>query len=233
MKDRPQTKYADLPFGGQRAVLVWHKYRWSCPGGDSTWTEHRPDIAARFSSAMTWRAAVWATIAVGRDLRPVSQVAAELDVAWTTVMDVITVVGAVMIDDPNRVGVVEQLGVDETVFRSAVRDRRGQFVSSVTGVEARQVVDVFRGRQRGDLVEWFDKQPQAGPMACASSSLTSTNRSAKRSPKCVPDAVQVADPMHVVMAANRCPDKTRRGVQQEQLEHRGRLANRCLALGNC
>ena len=36
------------------------------------------------------------------------------------------------------------------------------------------------------------------------------------------NAVLVADPMHVVMAANRCPDKTRRRVQNEELLHRGR-----------
>jgi hypothetical protein len=38
----------------------------------------------------------------------------------------------------------------------------------------------------------------------------------------LPNAVLVADPMHVVMAANRCPDKTRRRVQNEELVHRGR-----------
>ena len=89
VKDRPQSRYADLPFGGQQAVLVWHKYRWSCPGGDSTWTEGRADVATRYSSAMTWRAAVWATIAVGRHVRPVSQVAAELGVACNALMDTV------------------------------------------------------------------------------------------------------------------------------------------------
>jgi transposase len=98
VKDRPQSRYADLPFGGQQAVLVWHKYRWSCPGGDPSWTEERSDIATRYSSAMTWRAAVWATINVGRHVRPVSQVAAELGVAWNTLMDTVTNVGAIMID---------------------------------------------------------------------------------------------------------------------------------------
>jgi transposase len=38
----------------------------------------------------------------------------------------------------------------------------------------------------------------------------------------LPDATLVADPMHVVMSANRCPDKTRRSFQNEQLAHRGR-----------
>ena len=82
VKDRPLSRYAVLPFGGQQAVLVWHKYRWACPGGDGTWIEERSVIATRYSSAMTWRAAVWATINVGRHVRPVSQVAAELGVAW-------------------------------------------------------------------------------------------------------------------------------------------------------
>jgi transposase len=42
--------------------------------------------------------------------------------------------------------------------------------------------------------------------------------------ECVPGAVKVADPMHVVMAGNRCVDKTRRGVQNEQLDHRVRAS---------
>lgn len=222
VKDRPQSRYADLPFGGQRAVLVWHKYRWSCPGGDGSWTEDRPDIATRFSSALTWRAAVWATIAVGRDVRPVTQVADELGVSWTTLMDTVTELGRIMIDDPNRVGPVAQIGVDETLFLSAGRERRRQYVSSVTDVEARKVVDVFEGRQRVDLVEWFQNQPPgwAEGIKVVVADLHEPFRAAFV--ECVPDAVQVADPMHVVMAANRCADKTRRRVQNEQLAHRGR-----------
>jgi transposase len=155
VKDRPQSRYSDLPFGGQQAVLVWHKYRWSCPGGDPTWTEERPDIATRYCSALTWRAAVWATVQIGRNVRPVSQIADELGVAWNTVMDAVTAVGSILIDHPDRVGVTSQLGVDETVFGSAGLRRRRSFVSSVTDVEARKVLDVFQGRQRGDLVERF------------------------------------------------------------------------------
>ena len=48
------------------------------------------------------------------------------------------------------------------------------------------------------------------------------NHSAKPSAQQLPGNTLVADPMHVVMSANRCPDKTRRRVQNEQLAHRGR-----------
>ena len=223
VKDRPQSRYADLPFGGQRAVLVWHKYRWSCPGdSDPSWTEERSDIATRYSSAMTWRAAVWATINVGRYVRPVSQVADELGVSWNTLMDTVTAVGAIMIDHADRIGPTTQVGVDETVFLSAGRRRRRQFVSSVTDVEARKVIDIFEGRQRADLVGWLNTAPPdwVSGVKVVVADLHEPFRAAFA--ECVPDAVQVADPMHVVMAANRCPDKTRRRVQNEQLAHRGR-----------
>jgi zinc-finger of transposase IS204/IS1001/IS1096/IS1165/Helix-turn-helix domain of transposase family ISL3 len=144
VKDRKQSRYVDLPFGGQQAVLVWHTYRWSCPGGDGSWTEERPDIASRYSSAMSWRAAAWATVQVGRSVRPVKQIADELGVAWNTVMDTVTAAGRILIDDPARVGATAQLGVDETVFGSAGLGRRRSFVSLVTDVEARKVLDVSR-----------------------------------------------------------------------------------------
>jgi transposase len=222
VKDRPTSRYADLPVFGQQAVLVWHKYRWECPGGDPSWTEDRPDIAGRSLSAMTRRAAIWATVQVGRHVRPVAQVAAELGVAWNTVMDTVTIVAAVMINDPDRIGKVTALGVDETVFQSAGRRRRRSFVSSVTDVEARTVLDVFQGRQRADLQAWFNGRERAwlDDVEVVVADLHEPFRAAFN--ECVPDAVNVADPLYVVMAANRCVDKTRRRVQNEQQGHRGR-----------
>jgi Transposase len=105
-------------------------------------------------SAMTHRAAVWATIQVGRLVRPVSQIAAKIGASWNTIMTAVGDYGRPLIDDPARIATVNQLGVDAT---------------------------------QGLL-----------------------------------NAVLVADPMHVVMAANRCPDKIRRRVQNEELLHRGR-----------
>ena len=84
---------------------------------------------------MTWRAAVWATIAVGRHVRPVSQVAAELGVAWNTLMDTVTNVGAIMIDHVDRIGATAKLGVDETVFLSA-----GSAQSTVDSLHVRTAV---------------------------------------------------------------------------------------------
>ena len=222
VKDRPRVRYADLPVFGQRAVLVWHKYRWSCPGENRTWTEERPDIAARSMSAMTHRAAVWATIQVGRFVRPVSQIAAEIGVSWNTIMNTVTDYGRPLIDDPDRVRTVVQLGVDETMFQSAGFGRRRSFVTAVSNIETRRVLDVFEGRQRADLAQWLEQQ---GPGWCGQVKVVVTDlhepfRKAATDGLC--NATLVADPMHLIMSANRCPDKTRRRVQNEELLHRGR-----------
>ena len=50
------------------------------------------------------------------DARPVAAVAAELGVCWWTVMNAVIEHGTPLVDDPDRIGTVTQLGVDETSF---------------------------------------------------------------------------------------------------------------------
>ena len=70
---------------------------------------------------MTTRAARWATVQVGRHGRTVSEVAADLDCDWHTVMDAVVIYGTPLIDDPHRFGAVSAVGLDETLFARAVR----------------------------------------------------------------------------------------------------------------
>ena len=83
------------------------------------------------------RPGVWATIAVDRDVRLVSRVAAELGVAWTTVMDTIRWWGDRLIADPNRTAGICALGVEETKFRDATKDRRSSCITAVYDVSRR------------------------------------------------------------------------------------------------
>lgn len=137
-------------------------------------------------------------------------------------MTAVTDYGRPLIDDPDRIKSVNQLGVDETVFQSAGIGRRRSFVTAVSDIEVRRVLDVFEGRQRVDLARWLEGQ---GPVWCEQVKVVVTDLHEpfrKAASDGLPNAVLVADPMHVVMAANRCPDKTRRRVQNEELLHRGR-----------
>jgi hypothetical protein len=59
---------------------------------------------------------------VGLNARPVAQMARELGVAWHTVMNAVREYGQALVDDPERVGQVRKLGVDETTWLTATRE---------------------------------------------------------------------------------------------------------------
>jgi hypothetical protein len=103
----------DLACFGSPSSLVRRRRRWSCPAGCGTWTERNDRIAAPRCS-LTRRAGLWATTQVGQLARPVSQVAAELGVAWHTVTDGVVLYGTPLVADPERIGQV-------TPWRAGVR----------------------------------------------------------------------------------------------------------------
>ena len=79
-KGSAPVRLVDLQAFGRPVRLVWHKGRWRCPAAScavGSFTEVAEEIASA-RSALTARAGRWATVAVGRDARPVSDVAAEL-----------------------------------------------------------------------------------------------------------------------------------------------------------
>lgn len=48
-----------------------------------------------------------------------SKVADELGVCWWTIMNAVVEHGTLLVDDPERVGTVRQVGIDETWFLAA------------------------------------------------------------------------------------------------------------------
>ena len=88
----------DLAVFGRPARLAWSKQRWRCPSSSCavvTWSEHDPTIASE-RSALTTRAARWATRQVGKHGRAVSEVADDLACDWHTVNDAVMLFGQVL-----------------------------------------------------------------------------------------------------------------------------------------
>lgn len=85
------------------------------------------------------RAGIEACRQVGENARPVSQLADELGVCWWTVMNAVIEHGAPLVDDPDRVGVVGQQGVDETSFRAATPSHPTVYTTGLIDLE-RQVL---------------------------------------------------------------------------------------------
>ena len=159
---------------------------------------------------------------VGRNARPVAQLADELGVCWHTVMAAVREHGQPLVDDPDRVGVVAKLGVDETSFLKATRDHSTLYATGLVDLDERIVIDVVRGTTSRDLGLWLDAQPDEwlAEVRVVATDLADSYRSGLVGR--LDHAIRVADPFHVVRVANRCLDKVRRRVQNQTLGHRGR-----------
>ena len=213
----------DLPVFGRPARLAWSKQRWRCPSSSCavvTWSEHDPTIASE-RSALTTRAARWATRQVGKHGRAVSEVADDLACDWHTVNDAVMLFGQVLIDDPARYGAVSAVGLDETLYKREGRYRRQCWSTQIVDVQRGQLLDVVAGREVNPVCAWFAAQPAAWRDGVRWATLDLSSAYRVVFDTMLPDAVQVADPYHVVHLANVALDECRRRVQNETVGHRG------------
>lgn len=223
LKDRRPVELVDLPAFGRPATLVWHKRRWLCPERAceiGTFTEQNSAIAAP-RARVTDRAGRWMTRQVGQG-QPVSTVAAELDCDWHTVMEAAFAYGTPLIEDPDRIGAVSALGLDETLFVRTGAFKSRAWVTSIVDVSRpARLLDVVQGRSAKAPSEWLDARPENWRDAIEWAALDLSGPYRKTFNDSLPDATQVADPFHVIKLANTRLDDVRRRVQQETLGHRG------------
>lgn len=221
--DRRPVDVRDLACFGRPVRLRVLKRRWRCVESDceaKTWTETHPALPSR--AVMTHRAGFEAARQVGELARPVSRVADEFGVCWDTIMTAVAAYGAPLVDDPDRVGEVTQLGIDETSFLKANRTHPTVYATGLVDTRKGILIDMVEGNTAADLRKWCKRQPKSWleSVAVVSIDLTDSYRSGL-SPH-LDHAARVADPFHVVRVANRCLDQVRRRVQNETKGHRGR-----------
>jgi transposase len=223
-QDRVPVAVRDLACFGRPARLVWRKRRWRCVDADcdaKTWTETVEHVSPR--AVMTRRAGVEACRQVGANARPVSQVADELGVCWWTVMAAVIEHGTPLVEDPNRVGPVDKLGVDETSWLRASRHHATLYATGLVDLDRHILIDMVAGNSAGDLRQWCARQDPGWleGVTTVATDLAESYRAGLDNEH-LADATRVADPFHVVRVANRCVDQVRRRVQNETLHHRGR-----------
>src|SRR5664280_909816 len=227
MKDRTAVELVDLPCFGRRTRLIWHKCRWRCPESScpvGSWIGKELRIGAP-RMAMSDRAGRWVTEQVGRYARSVNEIAVELGCDWHTVNDTVIAYGAALVADPKRFGTVEALGLDEVLFARIGTWHRQEFSTQIVDVGVGQLLDVVPGRSSVEPMVWLAKRgkPWRDQVRFATLDLSGPYR--KVFTVMVPDAVQVADPFHVIKLANTKLDECRRRVQNETMGHRGHKAD--------
>lgn len=222
-QDRMPVNVRDLPVFGRPARLVWLKRRWRCREplcAERTWTEMSEHVSSR--AVLTTRAGVEACRQVGKNARPVSELADELGVCWWTVMAAVDEHGRPLVEDPARVGEVRSLGVDETSFLAANRHHPTLYATGLVDLDQRIMIDMVEGNSAADLRRWLDTQAPAWleGIEVVATDLAESYRAGLAGR--LDHATRVADPFHVVRVGNRCLDAVRRRVQNETLGHRGR-----------
>jgi transposase len=229
-KDRRPTWVRDLPIGGRPVVICWHKRIWCCPHAAClvrTWTEVHPAIASR--ACLTERARAWAFEQVGQRDAAVARVAAQLGVAWWTIMNLTIERGTAIIDDPARLGEdVEAVGVDETSFLRATAKHPTWFATGITDLtpgRPARLLDIAEGHSGTVLAGWLAAQQPDWRTRIVTASLDPFRGYATALAIQLPDATRVLDPFHVVKLGLSCLDDVRRRVQQETTGHRGRTGD--------
>ena len=215
----------DLPAFGRPVRLRWRKRRWTCPNPECwvrSFIEQDAGIGA-MRGLLTCRAARWATTQVGRQGRSVDEVAAELGCDWHTVNKEVARWGKALLEaDTSRVGQVEAVGVDETLFWRKGQWRTKQWCTSVVDVGSRRLIDIVPGKTAESAAGWFRAQPTEWRDGIRWAVLDMSGAYHLAYDEVLPNALQVADPFHVVRLANQRLDEVRRRVQNETLGHRGR-----------
>ncbi|MXV89573.1 MAG: ISL3 family transposase [Acidimicrobiia bacterium] len=160
---------------------------------------------------------------MGREARPISDVAGELGCDWHTVNRAVLSRGqALLAADAERVGAVEAFGLDETLFGRYGRWRTRVWCTSIVDVTGGQLLDIVPGRDAAAPTAWLLEQPQAWRDGIDWGVLDLSGAYRSAFDTALPHVGQVADPFHVVRLANTSIDEVRRRVQNDTLGHRGR-----------
>jgi hypothetical protein len=225
--DDLDVELVDLPCFERRTRLVWSKSRWRCPNPDCdviTFVESDGRIAAD-RAGITDRAGRWVTFQVGHHGRAVSEVAADLGCDWHTAMDAVNHHGRLLIDDPNRIGKTVAVGLDEVLFCREGKFKHRLWSTQVVDVARGQLLDVVPGRDAASCCRWFADQPVEWMVRIRWATLDLSGSYRSVFDTMLPDAIQIADPFHVVKLANFVLDEVRRRVQNETCGHRGRKSD--------
>ena len=219
---RRRVKVRDLAVSGRPAVVVWRKRTWVCHDADcegKSFSETTDAVGPRAVLSERGRAEICRR--VGEDGDSVAAAARDFGVGWATAMAAVVDYGTPLVDDPDRVGPVRALGVDETSFQGATAEHHTTYVTGFVDLDRAQLLDIVAGRGADDVAYWLAQASPAWRRAIDVVALD-PHRGYAKGLCCLEAATVVVDHFHIIGVANHVIDRVRRRVQQQVLGHRGR-----------
>ena len=125
--------------------------------------------------------------------------------------------------DTDRIGEVQAVGIDKKRCSGGAAGGAPRFGAPLSSMwEATSRFDIVPGRTADSAAAWFRSQPPEWLDGIRWAVLDMSGPYRKAYNRVLPNALQVADPFHVIRLANQRLDEVRRRVQNETLGHRGR-----------
>jgi transposase len=109
------------------------------------------------------------------------------------------------VDAPGRFGVVTALGLDEVLFARIGPWHRQEFSTQLVDVKIGQLLDVVPGRSGKAPSRWLEARGKAWRDRIIYATLDLSGPYRAVFDAMVPDAIQVADPFHVVKVRHEAP----------------------------
>lgn len=215
----------DLPCMGRPLVIRWRKQRLRCTNPDcaTTWTIQDARIASKRCRTTT-RAAKWCVEQIIHG-RTIAEIARELGCDWHTVDRAIQLYGTALLEaDTKRVKKTAAIGLDETAFLSHKGNNYHgtRYVTTIADTKHGHIIDIAPSRDKYDVARLLAKQPKHWRDAIQFGTLDLSLIYRAVFKLATPNAQRIADPFHVIKAANERVDALRRRVQWETTGHRGR-----------
>jgi transposase len=236
-----EQRVRDIPHAGQVVVVV-RKPRLVCTEpacGRRTFTTATEQLPVRARCTSRLKTALLdAVIGSGR---AVSEVAADLGVAWWTVQATVNA-AAVLLPEVDNLH-VRRLGIDEHRYRRVrwFRDDQGgwrrvePWMSTIVNADCGQVLGIVDGRDSAAVGGWLAERSQAWRDRIEVVAIDPSAAFKKAITEELPNAQISVDPFHLVQLANLMVTRVRQRLIREREQRRGRMvdpawANRRLLL---
>lgn len=116
---------------------------------------------------------------------------------WHTVNDAVIAYGTALVDDPDRLGEPDAVGLDETLYVREGDYRRQCWSTQIVDVGDGRLLDIVAGRDRVEPCAWFAARPEPWRARIRWATLDLSTCYKLVFDTMLPDATQVADPFHV------------------------------------
>jgi transposase len=198
-------RWRSLDLGTVRAYLEASAYRVSCPlhgvvVAHVPWARHDAGHTLAFDETVAWLATRMSKTAVTQLMR----------IAWRTVGSIITRVWRDVDELTDRLDGLTRIGIDEISYRRGFR-----YLTVVVDHDTGRLLWAAPGRTRDTLREFFDLLGSLRSANITHISADGADWIAEVVAERCPQAVQCADPFHVVKWATEALDEVRRQAWNE------------------